>query len=168
MLSDFAQPKGESVILSPSEMHEATEHGKLRHRVSVKDGRKDKSRGGGEAIHIIGALGELATAKVLGIPWEKSINTFKAPDVGGFQVRTATQSHQGMIFRPGDDNPDDIFICVTRVHGPHFIVRGWQYGYICARDGPLTDFRHPERGLVHNYPQHKVRNLKDLPVPVMA
>lgn len=162
MLSDFPDPpKGESVILSPGEMNEATEHGRRVHRESRKNGRKDESGAKSAAICILGAMGELVVSKLLGVPWEKPINKFKAPDVGEFQVRTAPQSHQGLIFRPAD-NPDEIFILVTRVNGPHFIVRGWNYGEVCWQEGRITDFGHKERPPAHVLRQERVNNMEEL------
>lgn len=124
------------VTLTDSEMYEATEHGKRMHRESREDNREDKTGTTSDFICIIGAMGELAVAKVLGVPWEKHLNTFKAPDVGEFQVRARPQAYQELLFRP-DDNPEEIYILVTRTRGSHFIVRGWQWGEVCRQEGPL-------------------------------
>ncbi len=53
-------------------------------------------------IDIIGAMGEYALAKILGKPWEPSVNTFKLPDLDNLQIRTTTCDTGKLIIRPGD------------------------------------------------------------------
>lgn len=75
---------------------------------------------------INGACAEMAVAKALDIFWTPSINTFKAPDVGPYQVRSTTLDNGCLILRAGD-SPTEVFIFVTGI-APDFILRGWLMG----------------------------------------
>jgi len=74
---------------------------------------------------IEGALGELAAALVLGLPWEETTGLDKdTGDVGQFQVRSTDWDPNGSLMLYKDDKPDDIFILVTHKI-PVFTLRGW-------------------------------------------
>ena len=60
---------------------------------------------------INGAAAELAVAKYFNVHWDCGVGTFKAPDVGNFQVRSTIYPNGKLIFRP-NDSPEDIFILV--------------------------------------------------------
>ena len=69
--------------------------GKFVADVRTKESRKkelnDRSSGGGEIWDSLGACGEIALAKWLGIEYVASVNTFhNVIDVGPFEVRTAS------------------------------------------------------------------------------
>lgn len=72
---------------------------------------------------IEGALGELAAAKVLGVYWPGGVNTFRADDILGFQVRTRPKHTQGLLLRPGDSD-EARFLLVTGC-APTYRVHGW-------------------------------------------
>lgn len=60
---------------------------------------------------INGAAAELAVAKLFDVHWNCGVGTFKAPDVGGLQVRSTTYPNGKLIFRP-NDNPEELYILV--------------------------------------------------------
>jgi hypothetical protein len=113
------------VMLTWSEAAMASEIGRMRQLSAIKSGRKDSYgfEGGGWQVHIEGACGELSVAKHLGVYWDGSVDTFRRPDVGKFEVKTRSKHEYDLIVRP--DSPDDwAFILVTG-KCPSYIVRGW-------------------------------------------
>lgn len=84
---------------------------------------------------IEGAAAERALAKYMGVPWNGGVNTFKAPDVATFQVRSTTLGHGSLILRHRDKKPDEIYVLVIgeckrrepsdRPHGGKYIPIGW-------------------------------------------
>ena len=60
-------------------------------------------------------MGACALAKILGEPWEPTVNTFKLPDLVNLQIRTTTYNTDKLIIRPGD--PDGIYVLVARSAG---------------------------------------------------
>jgi hypothetical protein len=63
-------------------------------------------------VEINSAAGELAVAKALNLYWDGSVNTFKKPDVGRYQVRHTKLPHGCLIVRPGDPD-EDTYVLVT-------------------------------------------------------
>ena len=72
------------------------------------------------------ALAEVAVAKSLGIYWNMSVNTGKAPDVGRYQVRHTERQDGKLIIRPRDAD-DGIYILVTG-QAPDYQIHGWIVG----------------------------------------
>ena len=62
------------------------------------------------------------STKILGKPWEPSVNTFKLPDLDNLQIRTTTYDTGKLIIRPGD--PDGIYVLVIATP-PRFRAAGW-------------------------------------------
>jgi hypothetical protein len=120
------------ITLSEGEIFQAEVVGFRRQREAMKAGLKPNA--GYKAgdvdymfhIHAIGALGEQVVAKHLNIFWSMGVNTFKDPDVGPFQVRTAQELTHRLIVRP-TDNPKEKFIFVRGIE-PDFQICGWIYG----------------------------------------
>ena len=102
-----------------------------RHNEAIDQGREDKhglkARGRGEMQeHDLGALGELAVARLWGVEWPAHINTFKSiPDLAEWEIRTRSRLYYELLIRP--DDPDDRpFVLVHLVSYPHaFNVTGW-------------------------------------------
>lgn len=116
----------------------ASEVGRMRKLASLKNGNKHTHGfdGIGWSEDIEGACGELAVAKFLGIYWNGSVNTFKAPDLpNGIQVRTRSKHDYDLIVRTGDPD-NERFILVTG-RCPEFRIQGWLYG----RDAKQDQFR---------------------------
>lgn len=84
-------------------------------------------------LHLIGAAGEIAVAKALGVYWPPSVGTFKAPDLGSeVQVRTRTNDKHDLIIRPEDSDDDFFVLAVGRL--PVFRIVGWIYGAYAKRE----------------------------------
>jgi len=81
----------------------------------------------GWTIHIEGAAGEMAVAKLRNRYWNGSVNTFKTGgDVGAVQVRTRSKAHYDLIVRDDDRNDDAFFLVIGSI--PVFDVVGWIKG----------------------------------------
>jgi hypothetical protein len=107
----------------------ASNIGLLRQLSSIKTGRVDQHgfNGIGWDVHIEGACGELAVAKLLSCYWDGSVDTFKTPDISGnLQVRTRSNHTFDLLVRP-NDNPLDIY-CLVTGKCPEFRVHGWIQG----------------------------------------
>lgn len=77
--------------------------------------------------HILGACGELAVAKALGVYWPGVLGSFEVPDVGTIQVRT-TDRPGGSLILHKDDPDNDPFVLVVGSNREFRIV-GWLYGH---------------------------------------
>lgn len=82
----------------------------------------------GLALHVEGACGELAFARVCNRYWSGSVNTFgEGGDVGKVQVRTRSSHDYDLLVRPADASDDTVFVLVTGLM-PHYRVHGWVTG----------------------------------------
>jgi hypothetical protein len=89
--------------------------------------RHGRSAQPGWSDHIEGACGELACAKVLGVYWNPSVNTFKRDgDVATYEVRTRLRDDYELLVR--DDDPSDRNYVLVRGQAPCFHVVGWLPG----------------------------------------
>lgn len=103
--------------------------GLRRHVEALRDQRPDVyGCTGAWDLHIVGACGELAVAKVLKRYWSGTVNTYKnGGDIGRrMQVRTRTRAGYELLVRDSDRD-DDVFVLV-RGEGPVFEVVGWLLG----------------------------------------
>jgi hypothetical protein len=118
------------VTLSNSELYLAAQIGIARQMEAMRQGKPDCHGFDGIegwTVHIEGACGEMAVAKVLGIFWNGSLNTFKTEaDVLDLEVRTRSKDYYELLVRE-NDNDDAIFILVTG-RAPNFNVVGWLKG----------------------------------------
>lgn len=113
--------------------------GVQRQLEALMQGRPDRHGFDGEngwTVHIEGACGELAVARVIDRYWAATVNTFK--DGGDIdrkvQVRTRSKHHYELLIRP-DDGDDDVFVLVTG-RAPMYRVVGW----ILGRDAKQAAF----------------------------
>lgn len=72
---------------------------------------------------IVGVCGERAFAKHINVYYHTSVNTFKKPDVGIFQVRSTTKPDGKLTVRPGDSE-NEWFILVTGEGFTYKIIGG--------------------------------------------
>lgn len=123
------------VSLEKYELQLASHVGCQRHVEAICADLQDRygADKGGWNLHIEGACGELAFAKLLNIYWNGSINTFGlGGDVGDIQVRTRSRHDYELIVR-AKDRDGDAFVLVTGV-APNYVVRGWLFGQEAKRD----------------------------------
>lgn len=117
-------------------------------------------KGNGAAIHMIGAAGELAAAKALGVPWVPTCNAGKAADIApDWQVRTRWNGNYELYVRPNDGQYDR-FILVLAHDYPIMNVMGWCYGH---------EAQHPEWWHEHGgrpgawfIPNNELRRINDV------
>jgi hypothetical protein len=141
----------------------AGEVGMRRHLAALRGGNPDQHGRNGEdgwTVHIEGAAGELAVAKVLDRYWSGSVNTYHDEgDVGQrLEVRTRSRHHYELLVRPGDP-PDSAYVLVTgRV--PWFVVRGWVFGHEAMRPEWLRV--HGDRPAAYFVPHEELSPLAEL------
>ena len=120
-----------TVVLTFHEIFMGAMIGVARRLASLKRGETNKVQNKDFGWHsdIEAACAEIAVAKLLGVFWDGSINTFKAGDVGCLQVRH-TQIQDGCLILRKNDDPSAAYVLVTGSH-PTYLVCGFIYG----RDG---------------------------------
>lgn len=139
----------------------ASHVGWMRQLTSLRAGRQDRHGfdGLGWAEHIEGACGELAVAKLLGVFWNGSVDTFDAADLPrGLQVRTRSLDTYELLVRP-NDHDGARFVLVTG-KAPLFWVRGW----ILARDAKRDEWmqNHGGRPSAYFVPHVALRRIDEL------
>ena len=123
------------IILTPTEgeLHLAGSVGVLRMIYAIRTGRKRRpginDEDAGPVQHILGAIGEQALARYLGVFWSGTIGTVHASaDVGGcYQVR-ATERQSGKLIAHDDDKDEQPFV-LARVLLPDVHLVGWLWGH---------------------------------------
>lgn len=140
----------------------ASEVGRLRHLAAIKAGRRDQHgfEGDGWSVHIEGACGECAVAKALGLYWNGSINTFKADDIPGAQIRTRSRHDWQLYVRPHESNQAAWILVTGRC--PNYQIHGWLYGHEAKQEQWLCD--HGGRPPAYFVPNSELRLITDLPL----
>lgn len=94
------------VELTRYELQEAIDHGRWLYAESRRLGIADRVASPhlkSEEISVLGAIGEQAVSRALGIPWRKGINEFREPDLGhNIGVRLLTRDHYRLPVRSYD------------------------------------------------------------------
>ena len=131
------------IILTPYEIVLAAGVGVRRRTASIRLKNKDHDHFSGSGVghwdvDIEGALAELAFAKHMDLYWDGSVNTGKAADVGGYQVRHTLHEDGCLIVRQRD-SIDDRYALVTGNHIDGYLVRGWRFGYEATTDDYLRN-----------------------------
>lgn len=150
-----------NVSLEWFEVSRAALVGVSRNVEAMRKGCAEKLKGGDESWerHVLGALGECAFAKATNRYWSGSVNTFKAPDIGGnIQIRTRSKHSYDLIVRDSDSD-SDVFVLVTG--GPQtFRVHGWMR----AADAKQAEFRsnYGGYGAAYFVPQSALRPIDPL------
>lgn len=150
------------VTLTPVEVELAAMTGVKRQIEALRAGRPDRygaDAHDGWSLHIEGAAGEAAAAKVLDRYWGATVNTFSSGgDVGLLQVRTRSRHDYELIVRDKDRH-EDAFILVTGTV-PRFRVHGW----INGRDAKREEWKreHGGRPAAFFVPQDKLSPLSTL------
>ncbi len=96
------------------------------HEHGLKSGGAFKMRDGWAwEQHILGAAGELAFAKFLGLEWTPA--KMKAKDVGAYQVRTVVRDDGQLVVREKDVDTDRFALVTVKAHH-RFRIAGWTSG----------------------------------------
>lgn len=123
------------IILSPNEMYVSAIVGLRRQLSSKVYGHKNTY--GSERndiakqwyINVMGAQGEMAGAKALGLYWPASVNAPKSdPDIWpDWQIRTRTNTNNVELIVRDDDIDEHKYLLVSGT-GPEFLIHGWIKG----------------------------------------
>jgi hypothetical protein len=140
---------------------------RLRHDHAVRDGKPDSHGFGGDdgRIHQVGALGEMAVAKYLDVPWDQTLDTYKKGfDQSYLQVRTRSTEYYGdspsdLIIR-NNDHQNHCFVLVVMTLPLDLRIVGWTWaGDVRWR----LQENHGGREWSWFTPQRELRPMKDLP-----
>lgn len=134
--------------------------GAIRALESKTRGLKDRHGMSWDCLdaQIEGAVGELAVAKALNVYWNGSVNTLRALDLSGIQVRTHSQRDYDLIVWP-DDSPDDLYVLVTGKM-PEYRIHGWIRGSDAMQDHWLKE--HGDRPPAYVVPQDALQPIETL------
>lgn len=128
---------------------------KLKDSVNKKRNWLDDFR-----FHVMGAVGELAASKVLGIPFSGSVDTFKEqPDLQDVEIRFRSNAEWQLILR--DNDSDTARYVLARGLPPGAIeIVGWMYG----KDGKRPEFKanHGNYREAYFVPDSMLRDIKEL------
>lgn len=109
--------------------------------------------------HVEGACGEMAVAKLLGLYWSGSVNTFRVGgDVANLQVRTRSKDDYDLLVRHCDRD-GDVFVLVTGAC-PSYCVRGWMLGKEAKQPGYFKELG--GRPGAYFVPQWSLRDIREL------
>ena len=131
--------------ISPDEFFLCVQVANARQVSSIKKKGKDSVNRKNNWVeeldkHIIGCIGELAVAKVIGVTWTGSVDTFKTESdlSGNIQVRHRSNPVWDLIVRTNDSD-DDIFVLSRGMPPGAIEVAGWMKGKDAKRDEWLSD-----------------------------
>ena len=121
------------VTLSNAEMEEAALGGVRRRIDALNRGRRsthpetpDHQQQWWQS-HIIGAFGEYAVAKALGVQWNPTIGQVDQRDVLDYEVRT-TEAPTPLLRYRGHNDPRANYILVSS-RGNQLLIQGWLPGH---------------------------------------
>lgn len=122
------------IFLTPIEIEISLLVARTRYSESRKMGLIEKTYlENSSEVDEIGAAGELAVAKYLGLYWYAGVNTFHGPDIEpNIQVRTVKNINHSLIIRPADSKEHVYYLVLNQT--PKFTILGWTYGKIVCRD----------------------------------
>jgi hypothetical protein len=114
-----------TVTLTHAEMWNACCVGLQRRLISMCKGlNKNKHAAiSNYTTDIEGAVAEACFAKHMGLYWGCHVNSFKAPDVGSWQVRSTSHASGHLIVRPNDKPPGRVAMLTTEKFGA--VLHGW-------------------------------------------
>lgn len=113
------------VTLTGQEIMQGAFVGIMRQTQNLRDSRiqaHNVGKGLDWQMHVEGALGEFALAKLLGTFWSGA-HSFRGVDVGKWQVRTTPHDNGSLILHDSDAD-EDRFVLMTGGNG-EYVVRGW-------------------------------------------
>lgn len=137
-------PTTRYVTLTSSETELATQVARQRQAEAQRMGLRPKfgaTDSSAASIHALGAAGELAAAKALGVAWQPTINTFKqegGDGVGRLEVRTRSRHDFDLLVRPSDRD-GRAFVHVTQSSTGHQ-VHGWLWSSEAKQGRWLQNF----------------------------
>lgn len=76
---------------------------------------------------VIGAFGEFAVSKALGVDWSPTVGHVNRKDVLDFEVRTTEQPTPLLRYRGHNDPSSKYILCSSR--GNQILIQGWLPGY---------------------------------------
>lgn len=117
-----------TITLTWAEVLIAAQIGIMRQVENLKVGRIDANNLAADQtwqVHVEGALGEAAVAKLLGV-YNSGKGVFRGADVGQYQVRTARREGHRLILHPGDLDADIFILAVGQP--PAYRIAGWITG----------------------------------------
>lgn len=90
--------------------------------------------------HYWGALGEIAFARYLSVPWACASRVWSAPDVAGFEVRAIPPTTPRLYLKSKEnDTAERIVLVAHLLNGTAALIVGWMYTADVQRLGDRRD-----------------------------
>lgn len=119
------------------ELLHAAHAGVARNVSAIRDGRplEEGRRDLGFERHIVGAIGEYAVARALGVCWRPAVGRLdtETGDIAGLQIKSTTNPAGELIVRPHDPGGFNYVLVVVRV--PDVRIVGWFEGHAAKQPG---------------------------------
>ena len=137
--------------------------GLMRRLHAIRKGRRDPT--GARAAEkwghdVVGALGEYAICKALGLHWDATVGRLDAADAGRLEVRCTTYLRGHLILHPRD-HPDRSYI-LTLLHDTTIHTPGWLPGSVGMSPQYLqADARHGEAYYIPQADLYPMEQLAD-------
>lgn len=129
------------VRLSLTEMMISSVVGTTRQLGAMKSSSKDSNYQdtyrNSLMTHIDAAAAEMAFAKWMGVYWDGSCRSYKAPDVGEWQVRSTHHADGRLLIRKRDSDAENFALVIT-ANAPEFLITG----YLPGNDAKKDEFWH--------------------------
>lgn len=130
---------------SLADREDAAEGGHARYDDNILNGRKDSWGIDSPWSHVLGAMGELVVARLLGIQWEplRPAGRFRAtPDVGPYEVRTARLPWGQLRIKRGDPLNRPFVLVVPSIPLDGKLCENWYVvGQITAAHAQRDEWR---------------------------
>ena len=153
--------------ISPDEFSLCVQVANARQVSSIKKKGKDSVNRKNNWVeeldkHIIGCIGELAVAKVLGVTWTGSVDTFKTESdlSGNIQVRHRSNPNFDLIVRDNDKD-DDAFVLSRGLPPGAIEIVGWIFGKDAKKEKWLKDYGNYNRK-AHFIPSEELHTIESL------
>ena len=129
------------ILLSKDEGEWANEIGRQRQQQAIDRGMRERAPGSNFASHMLGARGELAAAKWLGVPWPAYVGVANTkPNIEpDWDVRTRSHKSGSLIVRPRDIDTRRYLLIVELQPGVSYESKGWIRGADAKRPEWLGD-----------------------------
>lgn len=130
-------------LLTKEDMREATKVAMHRREIGLKQQvvnmTPNRSEKEDNVYRIVGAVGEIAASKILGIKWE-ALTSVIGPDLSkNVQIRTIQHANRRLAFRPRFDDSSHIFVLMHFQAPCEVHFKGWAYGHEIEAGGRKFD-----------------------------
>lgn len=164
MTTLVAPPK---IELTPQELHHAAHLGLTRQYQAMVRGNRDsvweKPYHESLSAHVVGAMGEMAVAKYMGMWFSFGEGTYKIYSdlANDIEVRTRTNGEWSLLVRPNDSDTSIFVCCVIGSSAGEVVIHGWIEGKEAKKEEWSKDWGNRGRP-VYSVPKESLAHISEL------